>query len=148
MMVMYDMHNSLQSVQNADSMLFESMLILRQIAEDTSKFDSLRFQLMHRVPRVDYTETTERIFSSSIGTINTVGNVLFTENVAGFYQARRAYKTDFCDPIVGRIISDTPFTTLKGSLSFDYSYDAILSAEILQSMRQLFASYISTLQYF
>lgn len=66
MMVMYDMYNSLQSVQQADSMLYESMLIQRQIAEEPIKFDSLRFQLVHRVPRVDYTETTERIFSSSI----------------------------------------------------------------------------------
>lgn len=92
-MVMYDMYNSLQSVQQADSMLYESMLIQRQIAEEPIKFDSLRFQLVHRVPRVDYTETTERIFSSSIESINTVGNMLFTENVADFYQARQVYKT-------------------------------------------------------
>ncbi len=139
MMVMYDMYNSLQSVQKADSMIYESMLIQRQIAEDTAKFSSLRFQLVHNVPRVDYTETTERIFSSSIETINTVGNVLFTENVADFYQARQSYKTELCDSIAGRIIADAPFATLKGSLSFEYSYDAILSAEILQSMRHLFA---------
>ena len=139
MMVMYDMYNSLMSVQQADSMIYESMLIQRQIAEDTAKFSSLRFQLVHNVPRVDYTETTERIFSSSIETINTVGNVLFTENVADFYQARQSYKTELCDSIAGRVIADAPFATLKGSLSFEYSYDAILSAEILQSMRHLFA---------
>ena len=65
--------------------------------------------------------------------------MLFTENVADFYQARQVYKTALCDSIANRVISDAPFTTLKGALSFDYSYDAILSAEILQSMHHLFA---------
>ena len=139
MMVMYDMYNSLMSVQQADSMIYESMLIQRQIAEDTAKFSSLRFQLVHNVPRVDYTETTERIFSSSIETINTVANVLFTENVADFYQARQVYKREICDSIVGRIVRDNPFTTLKGVLGFEYTYDAVISAEILQNIRHLFA---------
>ena len=31
-----------------------------------------------------------------------------------------------------------PFRTLKGTLNFDYSWDALLSGEILIDMRQLF----------
>lgn len=139
MMVMYDMYNSLQSVEQADSMIGESMLIQRQMAQDTSRFESLHFQLAHRVPRVDYTETTERIFSTSIETINTVGNVLFTENVASFYQARQVYKTVICDSTASRVISEAPFATLRGALGFDYSYVALISAEMLQGMRHQFA---------
>ena len=138
MMVMYDMYNSLQSIQQADSMIYESMRIQRQIAEDTIRFDSLRFQLVHCVPVVDYTETTERIYSSSIETINTVGNVLFTENVSSFYQSRQFYKTEISDSTISRIIRDSPFNTLKGALSFDYSDNAMISARILQSMRHEF----------
>lgn len=85
MMVMYDMYNSLQSVEKGDSLLRQTMELQRQITEDTSKFETLRIQIASLIPTVDFTETTERIFSSTIETINTVGNVLFTENVAKFY---------------------------------------------------------------
>ena len=139
MMVMYDMYNSLQSLERADSMIHASIDIQRQIARDTSRFETLRFQLAHNVPTADYTETTEHIFSSSIETINTVGNVLFTENVAGFYKARRDYKTLVCDSIAGRITRDYPFNGLMETLTFNYSFDALISAEMLKNMRHLFA---------
>ena len=139
MMVMYDMYNSLQSVQRADSMIRESMELQLQIAKDTSKFNTLKFNMIHKVPRIEFTETTERIFSTSIETINTVGNVLFTENVAEFYHARKLYKVVICDSINTRMVSNMPFVSLKGTLDFDYSYEFIVSGEIRMSMQNLFA---------
>ncbi|MBQ1664962.1 MAG: hypothetical protein II061_02760 [Bacteroidaceae bacterium] len=139
MMVMYDMYNSLQSVQRADSMIRESMELQLQIAKDTSKFNTLKFNMIHKVPRIEFTETTERIFSTSIETINTVGNVLFTENVAEFYQARKLYKAVICDSINNRMVCNMPFVSLKGTLDFDYSYEFIVSGEIRMSMQNLFA---------
>ena len=85
MIVMYDIHNSLKSIEKADSMIRHSMDLQRQIAEDTTRFNKLRFELATILLNGDYTETAEHIFSSNIETINTVGNVLFTENVAKFY---------------------------------------------------------------
>ena len=64
--------------------------------------------------------------------------VLFTENVAGFYQARQSYKTEICDSIVGRVIKAPPYYT-EGFAQFRFTYYAILSADILQNMRHLFA---------
>ena len=139
MMVMYDMYNSLQSIQRADSMIQESMELQLQIAKDTSKFNTLKFNMIHKVPRIEFTETTERIFSTSIETINTVGNVLFTENVAEFYQARKLYKAVICDSINNRMVCNMPFVSLKGTLDFDYSYEFIVSGEIRMSMQNLFA---------
>ena len=139
MMVMYDMYNSLQSVQRADSMIRESMEMQLQIAKDTSKFNTLKFNMIHKVPRIEFTETTERIFSTSIETINTVGNVLFTENVAEFYQARKLYKAVICDSINNRMVCNMPFVSLKGTLDFDYSYEFIVSGEIRMNMQNLFA---------
>ena len=139
MMVMYDMAGSLQSVDRADSMLHESMLLQRQIATDASKFDSLKYQMIHLTPRIDFTETTERIFSSTIETINTVGNVLFTESVAKFYQARNNYKTTVCDSIANRIILQNPIADIETMLDFDYIFDALMSVEIRQEMHSLFA---------
>jgi hypothetical protein len=140
MMVMYDMYNSLQSIEKADSTIRQSMDIQLQIAEDTTRFEQLRYQLITRLlPKVEYTETTERIFSSSIETINTVGNVLFTENVAEFYQNRQIYKTSVCDSLINEFSHTTPFFTLKGTLDFNYFVYAITSSGILRDMQSLYA---------
>ena len=68
-----------------------------------------------------------------------MGNVLFTENVAEFYRARQLYKSSICDSIAQSITDNLPFRTLKGTLNFDYSIDAILSCELLNNMQQIFA---------
>ena len=115
------------------------MKLQRQIAEDTTQFDKLRFRLSSLLLSDGYTETTERIFSSSIETINTVGNVLFTENVAKFYQSRRMYKTMVCDSIYNEVNRDMPFTTIKGTLDFQFVLYALMSNAILKDMQHLYA---------
>ena len=138
MMVMYDMYNSLKSIEKADSMIHQSMDIQRQLVEDTTKFDTFRFKMAQLMPKAEYTETTERIFSSSIETINTVGNVLFTENVAEFYQNRQLYKTIVCDSVTNEI-ARTSFSTIKCTLDFNYIIYAITSSGILNDMQHLYA---------
>ena len=139
MMVMYDMYNSLQSIEKADSTIQQAIDMQLQIAEDSSKFDALRYNLTLLQPNAEYTETTEHIFSSSIETINTVGNVLFTENVAEFYQMRKLYKTSVCDSITNEIARSQPFSSLKSSLEFEYSFYAIVSRGILRNIQCLYA---------
>ena len=139
MMVMYDMYNSLQSIQKADSTIQQAMDMQLQIAEDTTKFETLRYKFAQLIPKAEYTETTERIFSSSIETINTVGNVLFTENVAEFYQMRKLYKTSVCDSIANDIARRQPFFSLKNSLDFEYSFHAIVSSGMLKDMQLKYA---------
>ena len=139
MMVMYDMYNSLESIQKADSTIQQAMDMQLQIAEDTTKFEALRYNFAQLIPKAEYTETTERIFSSSIETINTVGNVLFTENVAEFYQMRKLYKTSVCDSIANDIARRQPFFSLKNSLDFEYSFHAIVSSGMLKDMQLKYA---------
>ncbi len=142
MMVMYDMYNSLVAIENADSMIRQSMQAQLQIAEDTTKFNELMFTIARdgMAPLMAVTEetTTERIFSSSIETINTVGNVLFTENVEEFYHNRRFYKSAVCDSLTNSV-KENPLTTLNGVLYFDQSDYAMLSGAILKDMRRNFA---------
>ncbi|MBO4849321.1 MAG: hypothetical protein J5529_00305 [Prevotella sp.] len=139
MMVMYDMYTSLNSIEKADSMIRQSIDVQRQIAEDTTQFNKLRFEMASILLRDGYTETTERIFSSNIETINTVGNVLFTENVAKFYQSRQMYKTEVCDSLYNEVNRDKPLTTVKDALDFQYFFYALMSNDILKDMRHLFA---------
>ena len=139
MMVMYDMYNSLQSIAKANSTIQQAMDMQLQLAEDTTKFEALRFKFALLMPKAEYTETTERIFSSNIETINTVGNVLFTENVAEFYQMRKYYKTTVCDSIARELTRSKPFSSLKNSLDIEYSFHAIVSNGILKDMQRKYA---------
>ena len=139
MMVMYDMYNSLKSIEKADSTIQQAMDMQLQIAEDFSKFDALRYNMARLMPKAEYTETTERIFSSSIETINTVGNVLFTENVAEFYQMRKIYKTTVCDSIANDLTHSKPYSSLKSLFDFDYSFYATMSCGFLGDMQRLYA---------
>ena len=139
MMVMYDMYNSLKSIEKADTMIRQSMDIQRQIAEDSTQYEKLWFKMAQLMPWVEYTETTERIFSTSIETINTVGNVLFTESVAEFYQKRQSYKATICDSVLNEITREKPFTTLKGSLDINYVPYALTSCIIMKGMQQKYA---------
>lgn len=59
MMVMYDMYNTLRSVEKSDTMLRQAMKYQLQVAEDTAQYNKLKFQMAVLVPQVDYTETTE-----------------------------------------------------------------------------------------
>ena len=139
MMVVYDMSNSLKQFERADSMLQESVKLQLKIAEDTSQFQKLKFNFGGMLPMIDYTETTERIFSTSIETINTVGNVLFTENVAQFYLNRKNYETMICDTLRNRFSVVFPFANVKNLLDFDYAFNAAISHGMVADMRHLIA---------
>ena len=139
MMVVYDMSNSLKQFERADSMLQESVKLQLKIAEDTSQFQKLKFNFGGMLPMIDYTETTERIFSTSIETINTVGNVLFTENVALFYQNRKNYTSQICDTLRNRFSVDVPIANVKNLLDFDYAFNAAISHGMVADMRHLIA---------
>lgn len=141
MMVMYDMHNTLQWMEKNDSLFHEAMLYQKRLAENPAEYDIINttITMARFIPPVDYTETTERIFSTNIETINTVGNVLFTETVAEFYQTRTSYKENVCDSILNTIKAyPSPFHTLQGAIDYDFSDYAFISNEIKTSMQPLF----------
>lgn len=139
MMVMYDMYNSLESIAYNDSTILRGMQAQLQVAEDTTQFDMFRETIYLSVPSLEYTETTEQIFSSNIETINTVGNVLFTENVAEFYKNRQQYKTDVCEAFLKKFQECDPTASVKNLLHFQYRFYAISSGGIKRTMQHLFA---------
>ena len=139
MMVMYDLYNSLQTVEKADSNIHKAMDIQLKIAEDTTQFHTLKYQLTKYQPTVEFTETIERIFSSNIETINTVDNVLFTENVAEFYQNRQYYKTIICDSIANDLRKEPIFYSIEAALDIDYYFYSMASSDIFGDMQHLFA---------
>jgi hypothetical protein len=138
MMVMYDMYNTLQDVADADSMIHQAIDMQFQFAEDTTTFQQNRFALTLLAPTLNYTETVEHIFSSNIETINTVGNVLFAENVSQFYWTRKQYQSMVCDSLRSELIDYGVSNSLENTLSFYYMPYAVLSSEYLLDMQLLF----------
>ena len=138
MMVMYDMYNSLQTVESVDNNIRKVLDGQRQIAEDTTRFREVMGGMMGLVLNAEYTETVERIFSSSIETINTVGNVFFTENVADFYFNRKLYKEQVCDTLTAKISRESPYSSLKGTLDLDFFWEAVLSNTLRYDLRHKF----------
>lgn len=116
MMVMYDMFTSLQEIESVNSDIHESFDLQIKIAEDTSLFDqATSLELLSMLPMLNYNETIENIFSSNIESINTIGNVLFVENVSEFYNIRRRYRAQICDTS-----KFSSFNTLEKVLDYDF----------------------------
>ena len=139
MMVMYDMYNTIKSVEKNDSTMLQAMQLQLKIAEDTTQFNTQRFKLATLFPKVDFTEATEHIFSTSIETINTVGNVLFTENVAEFYKLRKMYKTDVCDSLYSEVARTYPLESLEKTIGLSLVLYMVLSNELLTGMQKQYA---------
>lgn len=58
--------------------------------------------------------------TNKVVVINTVSNVLFTENVAKFYQDRRYFKTMVCDSIWNDVANNSPLQSIEKTLNFEY----------------------------
>lgn len=139
MMVMYDMYNTLQQVEQNNDNIYHAIDLQLQVAEDTSLFDektSIDFTLLQ--PILTYSETVEKIFSSSVESINTLGSVLFVENVAEFYRCRSYYKNEVCTAAENESERTGGFATLKSTLDYSFSHFVLLSSATYMRMNSLF----------
>ena len=65
--------------------------------------------------------------------------MLFTENVAKFYQDRKTYKTMICDSIRSSFSVVTTLANVKNMLDFEYAYNAAFSHGLVAEMQHLIA---------
>jgi hypothetical protein len=100
MMVMYDMQSTLNMLDECDSCLVGFFDKQVEILNNPETFNVQRLYLAQLIPRMDYPTTLENIFTSSIETINTVGNTLFVERVSIFYDMRSKYKHEVYDDFI------------------------------------------------
>ena len=94
MMIISDMDNSIELVEKIDTGLHECRRLQNEIAIHPEQFDSKRVNLAAGMSMIfnEFPETTERIFTSSIETFNTIGDVNFVNEVSSFYMSRNNYK--------------------------------------------------------
>ena len=97
MMVLYDMHESLDAAEQCGESLKDFFDTQLDVVAHPQKMDDIYAPLAASIPAYDYTTTTENIFKSNIETIQTIGNIFFVETVSSFYDHRSHYKNDVVD---------------------------------------------------
>lgn len=142
LVLLYDMTNTISQVESADSLLYQGFEHQLAVARNPKLLEQNPMTLAVYLPAIEYTETVEHIFSSNIESINTLGNVLFTENVSEFYRLRKLYKTLICDKFEKDYESSNGFTDLDKVLKIDFGTGnrSFFSGTILSQMKELFES--------
>ena len=94
MMIIYDFDKTIEQLEDVRSAFQKAKRNQQELAFHPEYFDSLRFQFTDafKVIQMEFSETTENIFSSNIETFNTLGNVNFIHEVSSFYSMRHKYE--------------------------------------------------------
>ena len=140
MMILYDLAGSIEQAEQCDSMLREGFKLQLAVAENPKLLSENPFLFVRSAPYFNFTETVERIFSTNIETINTLGNVLFAENVSDIYRLRRQYKQDICDKYMEEFERAEGFKQYEQAMNIDYTSGYIyLSGILINEMKEKIA---------
>ena len=84
---------------------------------------------------VEFIETTERIFSTSIETFNTIGDVNFVNEVSDFYFCRRKYKEEVIDYLKENVTYKDISSSLKSLMNIEFPEYAYMNSTFLSAMK-------------
>lgn len=138
MMILYDLNRSLEDIQKNDSTLREGVKAQLTVVEKPEQLAQNPFFFVKYVVTFNYTETVERIFSSNIETINTIGNVFFAENVSDLYQMRKEYKEEIIDKYMEEYTATNGFNTYEAAINAQIPLYSCLSSQKLNHMKEIF----------
>lgn len=136
-MLIYDMDMTIRTVEENDSVLSYLSRLSQEIAQHPESFDSLKYDFLAvgSLTWDRFPETTERIFSTSIETINTIGNANFVSEVSSFYISRKEYKRQISESLDEAIRKNRGMKdSLQVILDMDFPFYAILNAGFLVDM--------------
>ena len=137
-MIIFDMDQTIKKVEGNDSLFDSVCQIQLQVAQNPACLDSVRIGLVDiaNIGIIKFSETTERVFSTSIETFNTIGNANFVDAATKFYICRQSYK----DEIIGAISHDLEENPIimspKALIEFDLAEYRLLHHNCLRLMRQ------------
>lgn len=122
MMIIYDFDKTIEQLQHADSVFQQASSLQLEIALHPESYDSLRFCFTDAImiSQMDFSETTEKIFSSNIETFNTLGNVNFVHEVSSFYNLRQKYQEDILNNYKESVIGSAYTNSMENLFKFDF----------------------------
>lgn len=100
-MIIYDFDKTIEQAEKANNAFGVASRQQQVLANHPEYFDSLRYEFTPAiiVTNMEFSETTESIFSSNIETFNTLGNVSFVHEVSSFYTMRHQYQQAVVDEL-------------------------------------------------
>ena len=138
MMIISDMDNTIELVEKVDTGLHECRRLQNEIAIHPEQFDSLRVYLAAGMAFLfnEFPETTERIFTSSIETFNTIGDVNFVNEVSSFYMSRNKYKEMMMDELKEGWTEKNAMQSFEQLLDINYPEYVYLNHSWLREMKR------------
>lgn len=138
MMVINDFDKTIELIEKVDTGLRECRRLQHDIALHPEHFDSLLFLFAPAMTWniEEFSETTEKIFSSNIETFNTIGNVNFVNEVSSFYLTRRVYKDNIIDELREAVKENRVLSSLKSLISVDFPEYTLLNSEFLEDIKE------------
>ena len=138
MMVISDMDKTIEEIMVADTALREASRLEQELAVHPEYYDSLRFSFSPVFSSLtdEFSETVENIFSSSIETFNTIGDVNFVNEVSKFYIIRRKYKESVVDRFQASLEGEGIASSLKALLEVDFPELCFSNWALLESMKR------------
>ena len=121
-MIIYDFDKTIEQMENASSAFEKAKQKQLELALHPEYFDSLRLQFTDAllVAQMEFSETTENIFSSNIETFNTLGNVNFVHEVSSFYSMRRQYQKDLLAQYKTEVSGSRFTESIENIFKFDF----------------------------
>ena len=137
MMILYDFDKTIEQVQKAESAIHQAKEVEVEVARHPEYYDSLRFYIMPAVTVTseEFSETTEKIFSSNIETFNTLGNVNFVHEVSSFYNQRRSYQQQVLDEMRKEVLESEYAQSIESFLDIDFPLYYYTSYAYLKSIQ-------------
>ena len=138
MMVISDFDKTIEQMMAADTAFYEAARLQLELASHPEMFDSLRIQFMpaFSVMGMNFSETTEKIFSSSIETFHTIGNADFVHEVSTFYITRNEYQETVLGQFKEETMGKQSFVSIENMLSISFPEYAYLNWSIMQMLKK------------
>lgn len=137
-MIIFDMDQTIKEIEKNDSSFCEACRLQLQVAQQPECFDSLRGQLFDvaNISTTKFSETTEKVFSTSIETFNTIGNANFVDAVTKFYINRQSYKDEIVDAIQKDLEDKPILLSVKNLLDLDLADYRLYHRSYLSMMKE------------
>lgn len=139
MMIIYDFDKTIEQVQHADSVFRQAFKAQQDAILHPEHFNSYYSTFMASVQLIytEFSETTEKVFSSNIETFNTLGNVNFVHEVSAFYNLRRFYQENVMDEFKNEVYGSGIAQSLENLIKVSFPDHYINNLDCLINLKKI-----------
>ena len=141
MMIINDFDQTIEVLQKADTVFREASSTQQDLASHPERFDSLQSEFIRvtsfLINDLVFPETTEKIFTTSIETFNTIGNVNFVNEASSFYVCRSKYKALVQRWIEEDMVGKGIISSLKSLFKINFPEYVYLNWSFMEEMKEI-----------